>query len=70
MARRSVAYNRLEEKVEIVTGDIKEAGRLFKLASFDVVTSNPPYMNSAHGLKTRETPRRSPATRYCAPWRT
>ena len=51
MARRSVAYNRLEEKVEIVTGDIKEAGRLFKLASFDVVTSNPPYMNSAHGLK-------------------
>ena len=51
MARRSVAYNRLEEKVEIVTGDIKEAGRLFKLASFDVITSNPPYMNSAHGLK-------------------
>ena len=51
MARRSVAYNRLEEKVEIVTGDIKEAGRLFKLASFDVVTSNPPYMNSALGLK-------------------
>ena len=51
MARRSVAYNRLEEKVEIVTGDIKEAGRLFKLASFDVVTSNPPNMNSAHGQK-------------------
>ncbi len=51
MARRSVAYNRLEDKVEIVTGDIKEAGRLFKLASFDVITSNPPYMNGDHGLK-------------------
>ena len=26
MARRSVAYNSLEDSVEIVTGDIKEAG--------------------------------------------
>ena len=37
--------------MEIVTGDIVEAGGLFALASFDVVTSNPPYMNDAHGLK-------------------
>ena len=51
MARRSVRYNHLEEKVDIVTGDIVEAGQLFALASFDVVTSNPPYMNDAHGLK-------------------
>ena len=29
MARRSVAYNHLEEKVDIVTGDIKEAGANF-----------------------------------------
>lgn len=50
MAERSVRYNHLEEKVEIVRGDIKEAGRLFGLASFDVVTSNPPYMNQSHGL--------------------
>lgn len=51
MARRSVRYNCLEDKVDIVTGDIVEASRLFALASFDVVTSNPPYMNDAHGLK-------------------
>ena len=51
MARRSVRYNHLEEKVDIVTGDFVEAGQLFALASFDVVTSNPPYMNDAHGLK-------------------
>ena len=51
MARRSVRYNHLEEKVDIVTGDIVEAGQLFALASFDVVTSNPPYMNDAHGIK-------------------
>ncbi len=57
MARRSVAYNHLEDKVEIVTGDIKEAGSLFPLASFDVVTSNPPYMNQSHGLKNPGEPK-------------
>ena len=51
MARRSVSYNHLEERVDIVTGDIKEAGTLFARASFDVVTTNPPYMNDAHGLQ-------------------
>lgn len=51
MAARSVALNRLEEKIEIVKGDIKEASRIFGAASFDVVTTNPPYMNDAHGLK-------------------
>ncbi|MGN0244289.1 MAG: tRNA1(Val) (adenine(37)-N6)-methyltransferase [Lachnospiraceae bacterium] len=49
MARRSVALNQLQEKVEIVTGDIKEIPGLFAPASFDVVTSNPPYMIATHG---------------------
>ena len=51
MARRSVAHNHLEEKVDIVTGDIKEAAELFGPASFDVITTNPPYMIGQHGLK-------------------
>jgi tRNA1(Val) A37 N6-methylase TrmN6 len=51
MARRSVAMNKQEDKVDIVVGDIKEASALFGLASFDVVTSNPPYMNDNHGIK-------------------
>lgn len=57
MARRSVAYNQLEQKIDIVHGDIKEASRLFGKASFDVVTSNPPYMNDNHGLKNPELPK-------------
>jgi tRNA1Val (adenine37-N6)-methyltransferase len=57
MARRSVILNHLEDKVSIVTGDIKEASRLFGAASFDVVTSNPPYMNDAHGLKNPDLPK-------------
>lgn len=50
MARRSVRLNGLEDKITIVTGDIREAGSLFDAASFDVVTSNPPYMTDRHGL--------------------
>lgn len=55
MARRSVILNGLEEKVDIVTGDIKEATNLFPKASFDVITSNPPYMIGQHGLVNPES---------------
>jgi len=51
MARRSVCYNHLEEKVSIVTGDIKDASKIFGASSFDVITTNPPYMIGEHGLK-------------------
>lgn len=50
MARRSVRYNCLEQRIHITTGDIKEASSYFEAASFDVVTTNPPYMTSSHGL--------------------
>lgn len=51
MARRSVELNGLENRIHIVEGDIREAGKIFGPSSFDVVTSNPPYMTDAHGLK-------------------
>ena len=57
MAARSVRLNRLEDKIDIIEGDIKEAGRIFGRASFDVVTANPPYMNDSHGLKNPDLPR-------------
>lgn len=57
MARRSVALNNLQEKIDIIDGDIKEASRIFGRASFDVVTSNPPYMNDNHGIKNPTLPK-------------
>ena len=51
MAARSVAYNHLEDRVSIVTGDIKDATNIFGASSFDVVTCNPPYMTDQHGIK-------------------
>lgn len=57
MARRSVRLNHLEEKIDIITGDIREAVSLFGAASFDVVTSNPPYMTENHGLTNPAAPK-------------
>jgi tRNA1Val (adenine37-N6)-methyltransferase len=54
MAMRSVKLNHLEERIDIVTGDIKEASKLFGASSFEVVTTNPPYMIGQHGLKNPE----------------
>ncbi|MBQ3599661.1 MAG: tRNA1(Val) (adenine(37)-N6)-methyltransferase [Lachnospiraceae bacterium] len=57
MARRSVLLNHLQEKIEIVQGDIKEASCIFGKAVFEVVTTNPPYMNDLHGLKNPNLPK-------------
>lgn len=50
MAKRSVTHNHLDNKIEIVNGDIKEAAAIFGSASFDVITTNPPYMIGQHGI--------------------
>lgn len=51
MARRSIIYNNLNHKVIINIGDIKKIEDYYKQEQFDVVTSNPPYMNDGGGLK-------------------
>lgn len=57
MARRSVLLNHLENKIDIVVGDIKEADTLFNAASFDVITCNPPYMIGQHGITNPDAPK-------------
>lgn len=52
MARRSVLYNHLEQKINIVTGDIKDASKIFGASSFAVITTNPPYMIGDHGISS------------------
>lgn len=54
MAARSVAMNGLEGQIQIVHGDLKEAGSLFPRHSFNVVTCNPPYMIDAHGRNNEQ----------------
>ena len=53
LARRSTVLNGIEDDIDIITGDIKEAAGIFRHASFDTVTANPPYMKSAGGRVNR-----------------
>lgn len=57
MASRSVALNGLSHKINMVTGDIKEAVSIFGAASFQVITTNPPYMTGSHGLVNDNEPK-------------
>lgn len=50
MATRSVVMNNQQDKITIKQGDIKTASKDLGAAMFDVVTTNPPYMNNAHAL--------------------
>lgn len=51
IAYESVKYNNLNDRIDIVNGDIKKASEIFGCESFDVVVSNPPYMIDTHGLR-------------------
>ena len=50
MARRSVALNQLEDKIQIREGDIRELPGDLKMNSFDYVVTNPPFFPVAEGL--------------------
>jgi len=49
MAQDSVALNNLQEKIDIVTGDIKSVDSQFPKHQFNYVVSNPPYMAMSIG---------------------
>lgn len=57
MARRSVLINNIQERIDIVCGDIKDAAGIFGASSYDVIVSNPPYMSAHHGLVNPESPK-------------
>ncbi|PKM49436.1 MAG: SAM-dependent methyltransferase [Firmicutes bacterium HGW-Firmicutes-7] len=57
MAKRSVAMNKQGTHIEIIQGDIKEADTNFPLSSFEVITSNPPYMDGGKGLVNEHSPK-------------
>lgn len=48
-AARSVEMNKLQGRVKIVHGDLKEVPKIFGRDSFSVVVTNPPYMTLGEG---------------------
>ena len=65
MSRRSVKMNHLDDKIEIVTGDVKDVKSLFTAGSFDKAICNPPYFGGDDGLE--KTSQRAVARKqgYC-----
>lgn len=54
MARRSVKLNNLGNDIEILNIDLKDAFKELGVNKYDIVTSNPPYMNSGGGIVNPE----------------
>lgn len=50
MARRSVKLNNLEDRIEIIEGDLKESPNYLGLGKYQLVTSNPPYKKVGTGI--------------------
>lgn len=53
MAKRSVIFNKLEDRISFICNDIKEIDKSFSPYGFDVVTANPPYMIAEHGIENK-----------------
>lgn len=50
MAKRTSIYNKLDEKIKFIVGDLKDIDLLKKLGKFDVITVNPPYKLKNSGI--------------------
>ncbi len=50
MANRSIKINNLEDRIEIINMDLKDISFKFKKSTFDIITSNPPYIKKGSGI--------------------
>lgn len=62
MARQSAKINRLDDKLTIVDGDVKDVKNLVKAESFDIVLCNPPYFQCEQSTKKNLSRAESTAT--------
>lgn len=62
MARQSAKINRLDDKLTIVDGDVKDIKNLVKAESFDIVLCNPPYFQGEQSTKKNLSRAESTAT--------
>ncbi len=50
LAKRSVEYNKLSDRIHIAELDLKKAPEVYGKSVYDAVTVNPPYMKTGGGL--------------------
>lgn len=56
MAKRSVKLNNLEDKIEMICGDLKNAESYFSRSFFNNIICNPPYKEAGGGLINKNDP--------------
>ncbi|HSH25998.1 MAG TPA: methyltransferase, partial [Massilibacterium sp.] len=54
MAVRSIQYNKLEDRVQMILGDLKDMPKTLGYGTFDVVTCNPPYFQTTDEVNINE----------------
>ena len=54
LAKKSVEINKLQDKIKILHMDLKDLPNKFNKASFDVITTNPPYMKNGGALVNKD----------------
>lgn len=55
MIRRSVMYNRLDEKISVLCADLKELKGRLPFGTYDLVVCNPPYKPLGSGIVSKGT---------------
>ncbi len=55
MAQRSVRYNNLQDKIEIIAMDLKVAHKKLGKGKFDTVVTNPPYLKKGSGIVNKDS---------------
>lgn len=53
-AVRSVSLNKLENRIFLTLGDIKDANNIYGKRKFDLITCNPPYIQAGCGIQNPE----------------
>ena len=49
LARRNVLLNALDDRIQIIEGDLRQVSQIFRAGTYDVVCSNPPYRKIGTG---------------------
>lgn len=54
LAKKSIDFNKLDEKIKIINDDIKNIGNYYNHEYFDIITCNPPYFKTkSDGYKNK-----------------
>lgn len=56
LAKKSVAYNQLEARIDLINMDICEYSKKIESDSFDVITCNPPFFKIGEKSRLNESP--------------